>query len=288
MGASPIVVRARRTRNRRQIAHHTRSLERRPSIVETKITGGGVVLGKRALGWVVFVALVVAAAPSVTYANGARGGSSGFRGGHFVGASRSGFVHKGFSVPQKSVFPVPVDPWKSWGVSPKHHHGFHHRAFTPFVSGFVGASPLIVSTPAAPVVVEASPIVYVSPVVSTPAPAMALPAPVTLPTSTLVEHPDGWYQLRGDGATTPYRWVWVPKPPVAPISPTEPAPSAKGADAPARGADTPPRPAESRARDSRGPAYHWTDDRGVTTWTNRLERVPKRFRDQAAATAKSE
>jgi hypothetical protein len=249
-------------------------------------TVGGAVPVKRVLSLVVVVALVGAVAPSPAFARGPRGGSSGFRGGHVAGSSRSGtagFVHKRFSVPQKSVFPQPVDPWKFWGVSPRHHHGTHHRAFTPFVGapGFIGTPSVIVTAPEVALAVEASPVVYVSPVISTPAAVAALPAPATLPTPTLVDHPDGWYQLRGDGATTPYRWVWIPKPPVAPASPAEPAPSAQGSDAPAR-------PAESHARDGRGQAYHWTDDRGVTTWTNRLERVPKRFRDQAAATAQPE
>jgi hypothetical protein len=68
--------------------------------------------------------------------------------------------------------------------------------------------------------------------------------------------------------TTPYTWVWIPKAPAAPTPPTEPA-----------------RLADSNVRDHRAEAYQWTDERGVTTWTNRLEKVPRRFRDQAAATA---
>jgi hypothetical protein len=235
---------------------------------------------KRALRLIVIVALVATVVPWPAFAHGPRGGSSGFRGGHVAGAARSGrgFVHKGFSVQQKSVFPQPVDPWKSWGVSPKHHQGFHHRSFTPFVPGFVGTPSIIVTAPSVPVVVEASPVieaspvVYVSPSVSAPGAALALPAPAALPTPALVELAEGWYQLRGDGTTTPYRWVWIPKPPASP-APEAAAPPLQGADGPAR-------PAEARAGDSRGQAYQWTDDRGVTTWTNRLERVPKRFRGQ--------
>ena len=53
--------------------------------------------------------------------------------------------------------------------------------------------------------------------------SVAAPGPVfagasTLPTPTLVEHPSGWYQLRGDGVTTSYSWVWIPKPPAPPTS----------------------------------------------------------------------
>ena len=224
-------------------------------------TVGGAVPVKRALSLVVIVALAAAVAPSLACAHGPRAGSTRIR----AGAP----VHKGFSVPQKSVFPQPVDPWKFWGA-PKHHHGHHHGGFAPFLgtSGFIGGSSVIVTAPALPVVVETSPVVYAPPPMWAPAAPVALPAPATLPMPTLVDHPSGWYQLRGDGATTPYTWVWIPKPPASPASSSEPAPLA-----------------DSNVRDRRGEAYHWTDDRGVTTWTNRLEKVPKRFRDQAAATA---
>jgi hypothetical protein len=227
---------------------------------------------KRTVSSIALVALLgVAVSPAFA---GSRGGSSGFRGGHVAGTSRSGF-HRGVSVQQKSVFPQPVDPWKSWGV--KQHHGFRDHSFTPFVGvpGFVGGTSVVVTAPPLTQIVEASPVIYAAPPMAAAVAPVALPAPATLPMTTLIDHPNGWYQLRGDGATNPYRWVWIPKPP------GEPEPSATGGDAPAK-------PAEAQARDNRGAAYHWTDDRGVTTWTNKLERVPKRFRDQAAATAKSD
>jgi hypothetical protein len=228
---------------------------------------GGAVAVKRALGLVVIVALASAVVPSPSFAHGSRGGSSGFRGGHFAGSSRSVVPKRFAAVSQTSVFPQPVDPWKSWGLSPKHFPGGHF-AFTPFVgtSGFIGASPVVVVPQALPQVIDPSSVVYAAPPMTA---AVALPAPATLPTQTLIDHPGGWYQLRGDGATTPYTWVWIPKPPASPMAQTETPPAARAPD----------------ARDSRGPAYRWTDDKGVTTWTNKLERVPKRFRDQAAATA---
>lgn len=40
---------------------------------------------------------------------------------------------------------------------------------------------------------------------------------------TVVEYPHGRYELRGDGETAPYRWVWIPNPPVAPPAPPAPA-----------------------------------------------------------------
>jgi hypothetical protein len=222
---------------------------------------------KRTASVVVLVAFVGAIAPAAALA-GSRGGSSGFRS-HAVSSSRSGFVHRGLPAPQKSVFPQPVDPWRFWGVSAR-HHGFQHHAFSPFfgVPGFAGGTSVIVSAPPLAQVVEASPVIYASPPMAA---SVALPAPATLPMPTLVDHANGWYQLRGDGATTPYRWVWIPKPPA------EPASSASESNGSTK-------PAEAQSRDP-GPAYQWTDDKGVTTWTNKLERVPKRFRDQAAATA---
>ena len=215
---------------------------------------------KRAVSLVVIVVLAAVVSPSLADAQRAGAGRSG------AGVS----VHRRLPIAQKSVFPQPVDPWKFWGPpSRNHHHVNHHGAFAPFVgaSGFIGGSSVIVTTPAPPVVVDISPVFYA------PSPAwgsgaeVALTAPASLPTQTLVDHGTGWYQLRGDGMTTPYTWVWIPKAPAAPAPPTEPA-----------------RLADSN-RDPRAEAYHWTDDRGVTTWTNRLEKVPKRFRDQAAATA---
>src|SRR5262245_44257645 len=36
------------------------------------------------------------------------------------------------------------------------------------------------------------------------------------PASDVMEYPGGRYELRGDGITTPYVWVWIPDPPSAP------------------------------------------------------------------------
>src|SRR5207237_474701 len=47
--------------------------------------------------------------------------------------------------------------------------------------------------------------------------------------------------------------------------------------------DAPPAPPPGYAAPSTPPAlYRWTDDRGVTTWTDSLEKVPARFRASAA------
>jgi hypothetical protein len=59
------------------------------------------------------------------------------------------------------------------------------------------------------------PVVYRE-VVTQPAPVPAASA-----SPTVVYYPHGRYELRGDGTTTPYQWVWIPNPPAAP--PAEPA-----------------------------------------------------------------
>lgn len=217
---------------------------------------------KRAVRLVVIVALAAVVFPSLAHAQRAGGSRSG------TGVS----VHRRLPIAQKSVFPQPVDPWKFWGPPSRDHFFVNHRGdFAPFVggSGYIGSSSVIMTAPP-PVVVDISPVFYA------PSPAwgsgydVALAAPASLPTQTVIDHPTGWFQLRGDGVTTPYTWVWIPKPPVVPAAVSEPA-----------------RPADS-SREQRADAYHWTDDKGVTTFTNRLEKVPRRFRDQAAASAQTD
>jgi len=56
------------------------------------------------------------------------------------------------------------------------------------------------------------------------------------PTVTIVQYPNGYYQLHGNGITVPYYWVWIPA--VSPPAPPPPAPVA----APAPPAPTPPAP----------------------------------------------
>jgi len=75
-----------------------------------------------------------------------------------------------------------------------------------------------------------------------------------------VVFPSGRYVLRGDGIETPYTWVWIPNPPTAP----------PGGAAPGSG-----------ARDAERAVYAWTDGSGVTTWTDRLSRVPPEYRATA-------
>ena len=130
--------------------------------------------------------------------------------------------------------------------------------------------------PAAPIVTApeayAAPPVYPAPAyappVYPPAPAYGPAGPPPMP--RVVEFPNGRYELRGDGVHSPYTWVWLPHPPAAPPE-APPAPPAA----------VPPEPGSARPSGATTTVYRWTDEQGVTTWTDRLDKVPPRYRGQA-------
>ena len=90
--------------------------------------------------------------------------------------------------------------------------------------------------------------------------AVSAPAP-----PAVVEYASGRYELRGDGMTAPYTWVWIPNPPPGP-------PGAPPTGGPASG-----EPSTSR----HGQIYRWTDDQGVMHMTDRWDAVPPQYRTQA-------
>lgn len=141
---------------------------------------------------------------------------------------------------------------------------FFHRRAVPFA---VIATPVIVYAPPAYAPPGYAPPVYVPvpvyyPPMSAPAPMPAPPvSSAPPPMETVIEFPNGRYELRGDGITTPYRWVWVPNPPSAP--PAEAAPAVA------------PEPAR------RIELYRWTDDAGAVHLTDRWENVPEAYRAKA-------
>jgi len=156
-----------------------------------------------------------------------------------------------------------------------HHHFFHRHFF--FGSGFVGpfvpfgvvAAPVVVySSPA--VVYTPPPVVYAPPVAYAPPPVASYsspaPAPAPPPMPTVIQYPHGRYELRGDGMTTPYTWVWIPNPPPPPAPPATPPAEPQ----------TGPMPSPTR-----GQLYSWTDGQGVTIWTNRADKTPEGARAQA-------
>jgi hypothetical protein len=66
--------------------------------------------------------------------------------------------------------------------------------------------------PTYPVVVERP--YYQTVYVQTPVPAPRY--------SNVVRYPHGRYELRGDGVSTAYQWVWIPNPPPPPAAPPPP------------------------------------------------------------------
>jgi hypothetical protein len=163
--------------------------------------------------------------------------------------------------------------------SPNRFHQ-HRRFFGPAV---IGGSSVVVYAPGVPYVPASYydsaayapgagydvPAVYIP-----PAPAAAPPvgttvsvAPLTVP--SVVEFSTGRYELRGDGLTVAYTWVWIPNPPSAP--PT--AGGSQGAPSTARWPVESPRASERQV-------YRWTDKDGVLHVTDRLQSVPAEYRTQ--------
>jgi len=217
-------------------------------------SAGGMVVRKGPIAWAVSLTLVasVALLPATALAQRARGGSSEGRviGGHPAG-SRPSAHHR--------VAPNSFAP-----------HSFFHRGFTP-LGTIVVYAPLSYGPPSYygspsyydPSLVYAPPAMYGPPTGGTVSVAPPPPMP------SVIEYPTGRYELRGDGITAPYRWVWIPNPPLAPP-----------ADAPPAGAPGSPAPPASR---DPGPVrhatlYRWTDGQGIVHLTDRRDTLPDRHR----------
>ena len=166
------------------------------------------------------------------------------------------------------------------------HHPFARRPFVRhrFVPFGVMGGPVVVY--AAPIVLYSSPgydgggsgyynsttvynlpAVYNSPAVYDPpvgAPASVAAAPA--PTPNVIQYATGRYELRGDGLTVPYTWVWIPNPPPGPPPSAAPMGPISSGDSPAP---------------SHGQVYRWTDTQGVLHMTDRWERVPPQYRAPA-------
>ena len=146
-------------------------------------------------------------------------------------------------------------------------HRFARHRFTPF-GGIVVYTPPVWDGPSAsydPAPLYAPPVVYSVPADETVSVALAPP-----PMPSVIPYPTGRYELRGDGITIPYQWVWIPNPPSAPpIGPPAEPPTPSVAPP----AD-PPASQQSRL-------YRWSDAQGVVNWTNSWEAVPEQYRSQA-------
>ncbi|HET7874536.1 MAG TPA: hypothetical protein VFN71_03350 [Methylomirabilota bacterium] len=64
--------------------------------------------------------------------------------------------------------------------------------------------------------------VYYRPVYAPPSQVVVVQPAATYP--TVVQYPHGRYELRGDGVSTAYHWVWIPNapPPPPPAAPPPP------------------------------------------------------------------
>ena len=144
---------------------------------------------------------------------------------------------------------------------------FFHRPFAPvgtivvgYPLSYGGLSYYGAPSYYNPSLVYAPPVMYGAPVGGTVSLAPSAPIP------SVIEYPTGRYELRGDGVTAPYRWVWIPNPPSAPPAASPPA------DAPA----SPAPPASGSARPTT--VYRWTDEQGVLHLTDRRDTIPARYR----------
>lgn len=159
----------------------------------------------------------------------------------------------------------------AFGRHPFVSHPFVHRPFfrpfAPFVSFGIIGFPLVVYAPP-PVYYDAPPAYYGSSTYYPPSTGgtMAV-APSPPPMPGVIQYPTGRYELRGDGVTTPYVWVWIPNPPPAP----PPPPLSEPLTPPGWAPGEPPGAPQSHL-------YHWTDDEGAVHWTNSWEAVPEQYR----------
>ena len=221
------------------------------------------------------------------------GSHAGFRGGggHF-GGHRGSFHrggHRGFFNRGRFGFGAFASPFIFWGWPNYWPYGFpgygwpgygYNDPFDyPSRPTMYGGNPFAYASNypvAAPAAASPAPTVYSVNVYNpTPAPAPPPVAPAVYdappvsysPTSSqgVVEYPGGRYELRGDGMTVAYRWVWIPNPPSGPPG-----------SAPLAGP-----PAAELAPARRGTIYRWTDTDGVMHVTDRWEMVPQRYRQQA-------
>jgi len=205
----------------------------------------------------VFLALApsLATAPTVALAGGFHGGAVR---GHVIAGGRPFAAH-----------PFGGRPFVSRPFVPHHFFPrpfFHRHFFRPFIPFGVIASPVVVFAPppvySAPPTYDDPPVAYGSPVGGT----ASVPPPPP-PSPSVIEYPTGRYELRGDGVTTPFAWVWIPKPP-----PPPPGPPAAPQGAPADPTAKPIEPQSSTR------LYRWIDDQGVTHWTNMPNTIPERHR----------
>ena len=149
----------------------------------------------------VVISLVAAALlllPASSYAGSRHGGHGGWgHGGSFHGHGFHGhaFHGRGFVVVGPGCC---WGPWW-WGIRPYYYPPpiYYAPAYYP-PPAYYGQSPTY-----------GAPVGYASP-------AATVSVAPAQPTQNVVQFATGRYELRGDGVSMPYRWVWIPNPPTAP------------------------------------------------------------------------
>ena len=224
----------------------------------------------RALAVVMVSAILLASiAIAPADAGGAVGGSRGFNsrggfqgfnpGGGFQGFNPGGGF-QGFNPGDAGRSFTPPRFSKGGRATGGHPIGAYGA---PLYYGSTLGEPLLYDTSVyAPAPVYTAPPVYVPVVV--PIASSALPAAPARP--GVIEFPEGRYELRGDGVSIPYTWVWIPNPPAAPPASSSPP------TAPSSGDRSPVR---------RSQLYRWVDEQGVMHLTDNADAVPEEFRKQA-------
>ena len=179
-----------------------------------------------------------------------------------MGMSTGGHVADGHPAPAHPIAPRARDANPGGGLRTPFRHPVHRQIVSTW------GSPVIVYAPS----LAPAPDYYDPTVAYDPGPVYDSTPPSPPPAaSNVIEYPNGRYELRGDGTTTPFTWVWIPNPP-----PPPPA-AAPGALAPTAALPAPS--AASFGQPDR--LYRWTDEQGVVHLTDVWSTVPSRYQAQA-------
>jgi len=220
---------------------------------------------------ILFASVAIGPTRAAAFGGARGGGGFAFNPGGFQGFNPGGF--QGFN-PADARPAVPLRPQKPRRVFP-HRPGWG--------GGFAGGAYGGYGVPLyyAPMLGDAfsddssayqpDPSLYVPYAVNVAAPVYAPPrvpfstsvGPVAPPRPSVIDFPEGTYELRGDGLGTPYTWVWIPSPPTGPPA------SAGSPSGPTSDGGSPPR---------RSKLYRWVDEQGVVHLTDNAETVPEQFR----------
>lgn len=209
---------------------------------------------------------------------------------HVAGGPHTRHQVTGGRHPSMPAHPIATPPGPSRlghshpGFGHHHHHGGHGKRWLG------GSGPIVLYSPgyayASPGYAYGSPVYpdassyygydsapassYAPTYAWTPSSSVAVAPP---PMPTVVEHETGRYELRGDGTTAPYRWVWIPNPPATPPVPAPPAAVTA----------QPPPPPRDEPQPRRSTLYRWTDRDGVVHLTDNASSVPPEYRAKAGA-----